>query len=104
MSKLLRLKAVPWAIIFEGTIIVGGHWRSLPARERAQLVVLVRRSRGWPGNLTPNERAELGKLIGRLDATGIARELALVQRAARKSAKAGSSGGAWIGRLAGRGR
>jgi hypothetical protein len=102
MSKLQRLKAFPWAILVEGTLIVGGRWRSLPARERAQIVVLARRSRGWPGNLSPKERAELRKLISRLDAKGLVRELALLQRAARKSAKAGGASRG-IGRLAGRG-
>ena len=91
MSKLiLRAKAFPWALLLEAALILRGRWRSLPQRERAQLVVLVRRSHGWPGNLTPKERAELRRLIMRLDTRSLAGELVALQRAARKAGKGGA--------------
>jgi hypothetical protein len=88
MSKQLsRLKAIPWAILLEAGLVVRGRWRSLPQRERAQLIGLARRSRGRPGNLSPKERAELRRLITRLDARGLAGEIAALRRATRKTGK-----------------
>ena len=107
MSKqLVRVKAFPWAVLFEASLIVRGRWRALPQRERTQLVVLARRSRGWPGNLTPKERAELRRLILRLDTRGIAGELIALRRATRKAARVrlGSSALRSASRLPRRGR
>jgi hypothetical protein len=86
MSKQLRrLRAIPWAILLEAGLVVRGRWRALPQRERAELVELARRSRGWPGNLSPKERAELRRLIVRIDARGLAGELVALRRATRKA-------------------
>lgn len=86
MSKLiLRAKAFPWMLLVEAGLLVRGRWRSLPQRERDQLVLLARRSHGWPGNLTPRERAELRRLMLRLDTRSLPGELAALRRAAGKS-------------------
>jgi len=87
-KRLIRLKAFPWAVLFEAGLIVRGRWRALSKRDRAQLVDLARRSHGWPGNLTPKERAELRRLILRIDIRGTAGELIALRRAARKAGRA----------------
>jgi hypothetical protein len=85
-KQLIRVKAFPWALLLEASLIVHGRWRSLPKRERAQLVLLARRSHGWPGNLSPRERAELRRLIGRLDTRELAGELAALRAVSKSGA------------------
>ncbi len=99
MSKRERVKAIPWAVLFEAGVIVRGRWRSLPQRERTQLVLLARRSRGWPGNLSAGERAELRRLLVRLDMRDLAAELVALRRAATKSRKARAAEGSRMIRL-----
>ena len=101
MSKQLsRLKAIPWAILLEAGLVVRGRWRSLPQRERAQLIGLARRSHGWPGNLSPKERAELRRLMVRLDARGLAGEIVALRRAMRKTGTGRGGATARASRLA----
>jgi hypothetical protein len=88
-SKLKRTaKAVPWAALAQGTMIVGRRWAALSEKERARFAALVRRSRGRVRNLSTKERLELRKLAHKLDVRGMGRELApLVLR--RRSHKRG---------------
>ena len=76
-SKLKRtVKAVPWAALLQGTMIVGRRWASLSEKERARFAELVRRSRGRVRNLSMKERLELRKLAHKLDVRGMGRDLA----------------------------
>lgn len=76
-SKLKRtVKAVPWATLLQGTMIVGRRWASLSEKERARFAELVRRSRGRVRNLSTKERLELRKLAHKLDVRGMGRDLA----------------------------
>jgi hypothetical protein len=76
-SKLKRtVKAVPWATLLQGTMIVGRRWASLSEKERARFAELVRRSRGRVRNLSMKERLELRKLAHKLDVRGMGRDLA----------------------------
>jgi hypothetical protein len=76
-SKLKRTaKAVPWAALLQGTMIVGRRWASLSEKERARFTELVRRSRGRVRNLSTKERLELRKLAHKLDVRGMGRDLA----------------------------
>ena len=83
-SKLERAKALPWFAIVQAALVVHRRWRGLSKRERAHLSQLLRDSRGWPGNLTSKQRAELRKLLGKLDLRSSARELLLLRRRARR--------------------
>jgi hypothetical protein len=74
-SKRDRLRAVPWIALAQVGIAIGRRWRSLSAKERTRLTRLARESRGRPGNLSPRQRIELARLVGKLDLKGIAREL-----------------------------
>jgi hypothetical protein len=66
---------LPWALLLQGAASANRHWRELEAAERRRLTELVRKSRGRPGNLSARERADLRRLVGKLDVPGIGREL-----------------------------
>jgi hypothetical protein len=84
-SKLKRTaKAVPWATLLQGTVIVGRRWAALSAKERARLTELARESRGRASNLSKKQRLELGKLAHKLDLRGMGREL-MVLRGIKRS-------------------
>ncbi len=83
-SKGSRLKALPWAALLQGLVVVGKRWRSLSEKERSRLSTLVRDSGGRLGNLSAKERKELKQLAGKLDLKGMARELFPLARGGRK--------------------
>jgi hypothetical protein len=68
-------RALPWALVLQAVIVVGRRVASLSSRDRTRLLALVRESRGVPGRLGTRDRAELRKLLGKLDVRGMAREL-----------------------------
>jgi hypothetical protein len=70
-----RVRALPWAALLQAGFVLGRRVSKLSARDRARLGSLLRESRGWPGRLRAKERAELRKLIGKLDLKGMGREL-----------------------------
>ena len=84
-SKLARTaRAVPWAALLQGTVIVGRRWAALSAKERARFTELVRESRGRLGNLSARERLELRKLARKLDIRGMGSELMALKRSRRR--------------------
>jgi hypothetical protein len=99
MSKLARLKTLPWALLLEGGLVVRGRWRSLSERDREAVLGLARRSRGWPGNLSASERSELGRLLVSLDLQDLARELVWLQRAGRKGRSVWERRHLWMARM-----
>jgi hypothetical protein len=74
-SAKSRLRALPWAALVQGGVVVGRRVADLSAKDRARLARLLRESRGWPGRLAPKDRAELRKLLGKLDPKALSREL-----------------------------
>ena len=83
-SKLKRtVKAVPWALLLQGTVIVGRRWASLSAKERARFTELVQKSRGRIRNLSVRERLELRKLAHKLDVRGMGDEFLALRRRRR---------------------
>jgi len=84
-SKLKRtVKAVPWAALLQGTVIVGRRWAALSAKERARFTELVRESRGRVRNLSVRERLELRRLAHKLDIKGMGSELLALNRGKRR--------------------
>ena len=75
-----RLRALPWAALLQGGVVVTRRLRGLSGRDRARLLTLIRDSRGWPGRLGERERSELRKLLGKLDLRAMGRELAPLAR------------------------
>jgi hypothetical protein len=84
-----RLKALPWMMLARAGVVVGKRWTALTGKERARLAELLRNSRGRTGNLNTRERAELRKLVRKLDLRGAARELMPLFRAGGKRRKRG---------------
>lgn len=74
-SAASRVKALPWAALLQGSLVVGRGVAELSEKDRARLTRLLRESRGWPGRLGAKERAELRKLIGKLPTRRMSREL-----------------------------
>jgi hypothetical protein len=59
----------------EGAVVANRHWQHLSEGERSKLTRLIRKSKGVPTNLTERERAEIRKLVGKLDVVGMGRDL-----------------------------
>jgi len=97
---IFRAKAFPWALLIEAGLIARGRWRSMPERERRQLVMLARRSRGWPGNLSAAERTELWRLMVRLNVRDLAGEIVALRSATKSTRKLRAAQAARLARLA----
>jgi hypothetical protein len=76
-------RRVPWTALLQGGAVVGRRVATLSEKDRTRLIVLLRESRGWPGRLDPRERAELRRLLAKLDLAAIGRELAALRAVTR---------------------
>jgi hypothetical protein len=79
-----RVRSVPWTALFYGGLVVGRRVTTLSPRERRRLAILLRESRGLPGRLGAKERAELRRLVAKLDLRGMGRDLTPIVRSARR--------------------
>ena len=69
------MKQLPWPAIAGGLMAAGKRWRSLSAKERSRLLELVRESGVRPDRLSPKQRRELRRLLGKLDLRGMGGEV-----------------------------
>lgn len=89
-KTVARLKdALPWTMLARGAMVVGKRWAALSGKERERLAALLRNSRGRTGNLNTRERAELRKLVRKLDLKGAGRELMPLLRGGGRRRKRG---------------
>jgi hypothetical protein len=80
-----RLRPVPWLMALQMALIANEHWtENLSAPERARLRRLLAKSKGLPRNLTEKERAEVKKLVGKLDVPGVGRKVLPFAASGRK--------------------
>jgi hypothetical protein len=84
-----RKRTLSWAIVLQTLVVVGRRLGGLSSRDRTRLLELLRESRGWPGRLGDRDRAELRKLVGKLDVRGMARELVPLARSAGRGRRRG---------------
>jgi hypothetical protein len=84
MSKVDRVKGLPWLMLLQAGVVLGKRWSALSAKDRARLARLVRQSRGRVGNLSVKDRLELRRLSRKLDLKGAGRELLPLLRGGRK--------------------
>jgi hypothetical protein len=84
MSKVDRVKGLPWLMLLQAGMVLGKRWSALSAKDRARLARLVRQSRGRVGNLSVKDRLELRRLSRKLDLKGAGRELLPLLRGGRK--------------------
>jgi hypothetical protein len=75
-----RLRALPWAALLRAVVAIGRRWRELSDKDRARVTRIVRDSRGRLGNLSSKERAELRKLVRKMDLKGLGRDLLMPLR------------------------
>jgi hypothetical protein len=71
----LRTRVLPWLLLYEVATIAGAEWRGLSSTERDRLTRLVVKSRGWPSNLSRRERAEVKRIVTKVDLHRLAREI-----------------------------
>jgi hypothetical protein len=72
---ITRLRALPWALVLEAGAVAGRRVRALSGRERRRLGELLLASRGRASNLSLRERAELRRLVRKLDLPAAGRDL-----------------------------
>jgi hypothetical protein len=85
VEAMPRLRPIPWLMAIQVALIANEHvTEQLSAPERARLRRLLLKSKGLPGNLTPKERAEVKRLVGKLDVPGVGRKLVPFAIGARK--------------------
>ena len=80
-----RLRAIPWALLLQGTVVVGRRWQRLSTSERERLRTLLRDSGGRIDRLTAKERKELRKLAEKLDLRGMGSELLALRTLHRRA-------------------
>lgn len=75
-SSLERFKAVPWLLLFEAARLTYTHVTdALPESDRRRAVMIVKRTKGRPQDLTDREREELKRMVRKLDLPGLLRTL-----------------------------
>jgi hypothetical protein len=84
MASLLRVRAMPWLMVFELAVTLRKHWRRLEPADRNRLAELVRKSQGRPHRLTAEERADMRRLVAKLEPGQIARSVVPIGRRAMK--------------------
>jgi hypothetical protein len=78
------LESMPLTELLQGAIAVTGRWIRLTAKERSRMLDLLVQSKGVVTKLSPKERKELRRLLGKLDLAGLSRELSGLTRDWRK--------------------
>jgi hypothetical protein len=58
---------VPWLALLDAGQVAREHWAKLTAAERSKLGSLLKKSRGRLSNLSVRERAELRRLVNKLE-------------------------------------
>jgi hypothetical protein len=76
VEAMPRLRPVPWLMAVQAALTANEHWtEQLSAPERKRLLRLLTQSKGLPRNLSEKERAEVKKLVGKLDLPAAGRKL-----------------------------
>lgn len=92
MSFLLR-RLGPWGwllLLGQALFVTRQHWQEAAPADRARLTDLLRRSRGRPQGLSPDERREMLELARRLRPGTLARNLFMsVIRPGRRARRRG---------------
>jgi hypothetical protein len=74
-SRSERVRALPWAALLQGVVIVGRRWQKLSSKDRERIKELLAESGGRVNRLSSKQRKELRKLAGKLDLKGMGKEL-----------------------------
>ena len=75
---------VNWLAVLDLGKVAAEHWQKLTAAERSKLGGLVKKSRGRTSNLSVRERAELRRLVNKLELPEAGKKLVPFAGAARR--------------------
>ncbi len=81
---ITRVRAMPWIMVVQLAMTLRKHWKYLTPGERTQLASLLKKSQGVPTKLTPAERADVRRLVRKLEPITIARSVAPIGKRAVK--------------------
>lgn len=84
MSRISKVRRIPWILLFESVWAMRSMWVALPRRDREELIRLVKKSKGMPQNLTAHERSEFRRIALDLDVKTVALKMAPFARRLRK--------------------
>jgi hypothetical protein len=82
MAPLLRVRALPWSIVFQLAMAARKHWKRLEPKDRARLGELLRKSQGLPNRLSAKERSEVRELVAKLEPAAFAKSIVPIGRRA----------------------
>jgi hypothetical protein len=88
-SPVEKARALPWAALLQGVVVVGRRWKGLSASDRERVKELLAESGGRVNRLSAKQRKELRKLAGKLDLKGMGREL-MALRSGRRGRRRGA--------------
>jgi hypothetical protein len=71
----LRSRVLPLVLLYDLASLATAEWRGLSPAERAKLTRLLAKSRGWPSNLSRRERAEVKRIVTKVDLHRVARQI-----------------------------
>ena len=77
-----RVRAVPWVMVLQLAVALRRHWKYLSPSERAQLAGLIKKSQGVPTRLTPRERADVRRLVRKLEPLAMVRSVSPIGKRA----------------------
>ena len=73
---------MPWVMVLQLAMTLRRHWKYLTPAERTRLAALIKKSQGSPAKLTPAERADVRRLVRKLEPFAIARSVVPIGRRA----------------------
>ena len=83
-SRVDAAKELPWAALLQGAVVVGRRWKALSAKDRERIKALLAESGGRISSLSAKQRKELRKLAGKLDLSGMGKELMALRGRGRR--------------------
>jgi hypothetical protein len=78
-------KFAPILLAIEAAMIMRDHWGRLPAKDRRELIRILRKFQGRPANLTSKDRSELLRIVKQLDLITAGRKMLPLRGGVRKS-------------------
>jgi TRAP-type C4-dicarboxylate transport system substrate-binding protein len=89
-SPVEKAKALPWAAVLQGVVVVGRRWKGLSPKDRERIKQLLAQSGGRVNSLSAKQRKELRKLAGKLDLKGMGKELIALRGRGRRGRRRGA--------------
>jgi len=82
LSAVARVRSLPWVVVFELAMTLRKHWRGLSPVDRTRLTELIKKSQGAPTRLSTSERADVRRIVAKLEPAAIARSIVPIGRRA----------------------